>query len=91
MSLTRQESYWHGFYEESEESTRDAIDAEFYAARCHLNASGFVTANDDRAEAVISALVRYIVESKESTMPDAPKTQADYELRLISFMRGTRL
>lgn len=64
MSLSPSDRHWHSVYEALPFTLSDAVDNAFNRARealmCHHTIS---TAQDDRAECVVSALTRYLCES----------------------------
>lgn len=66
MSINTQDKYWHERYEAMSKSQREDIDCAFGAAIESLKDSGYEGQLkwDDRAEALIAAITRYIEESK---------------------------
>ncbi len=65
MSLTSEEKYWHIVYEELPKDTRDVVDAAYDAAVKVVTTSGFVAGQDDRAEALVAALTKYLLASQK--------------------------
>ena len=63
MSLTKQQSDAHKRYEESYPIIFEAVNKAYYAARQSLIDSGMEVANDDRAEALVAAILIYVEES----------------------------
>ena len=66
MSLTAEQSKAHQRYEHAEEANPiifEAVNKAYYAARQSLIDSGMEVANDDRAEALVAAILIYIEES----------------------------
>lgn len=56
--------YWHEYYAEMPACDRQLIDSAYAAAIKDLKYSGLTCANDDRAEALVAAITRYVVESR---------------------------
>ena len=50
-------------YDSLPEETKDAVDGAFREARKALRAAGLKAAGDDRAENLVGAICRYVVES----------------------------
>ena len=64
--LSKVEQYFHTIYEKVDNRDREIIDRAYYAAVQVLREMGdFQPAGDDRAEALVSAIMRYVVESCE--------------------------
>jgi len=63
MSLTREQSNAHDRYEESDPIIFEAVNKAYYAARQSLIDSGMEVANDDRAEALVAAILIYVEDS----------------------------
>ena len=64
MSMTSESTYWHTQYEqvENEKEGKD-INRCFKLMREYLTANGYACANDDRAEELVSAITKYIMQS----------------------------
>lgn len=62
--LTSTERHWHDQYEALPANTKEAIDEAWLTMSRELRAAGIACANDDRAEVLIAALTRYVVESR---------------------------
>lgn len=60
--ITQQDKKWHEIYEGLPPETREAVDDAFMAARESLKENFMQTAGDDRAEALVAALARYVVD-----------------------------
>ena len=54
---------WHESYERCHPDIRRAVDRAFAAAQTSLKESGFASANDDRAETFVAAIIMYLTES----------------------------
>lgn len=65
MSLTTEEQHWHTHYRSSDDDTIAHIDLAFQVLRDALRTQGFSPANDDRAEAMIAAITKYILTSRK--------------------------
>ena len=65
MSLTLEQKQAHERYENADVLIRRTVDTAFTAARNAIAATGMDTAGDDRAEALVSAILVYIEESAE--------------------------
>jgi len=89
----------HDRYASADDATKEAIDAAYSAARNELESRGIVCANDDRAESLVAALMRYADASSTTghafarrsllgldtePTPSGPETCADFE----SFVRA---
>jgi hypothetical protein len=62
--LSKVEQQFHTIYEKVDDKDRDIIDRAYSAAVHVLREMGdFQPAGDDRAEALVSAIMRYVVES----------------------------
>jgi hypothetical protein len=62
--LTNDWRYWHSLYEDESFPFKNAVDKAYDAARSAIQSQGYSTANDDRAEELVAAIVRYIIESE---------------------------
>lgn len=60
--MTDRDKFWHHIYEGLPPESRDAVDEAFRAARESLKENFMLTEGDDRAEALVAALTRYVVE-----------------------------
>lgn len=56
--------YWRGRYEGMGAGDRALVDTMCRDAQAVMKAWGLVPAQDDRAEALVAALARYVVESR---------------------------
>jgi hypothetical protein len=65
MSMTIEETRAHERYQTAPKVFTDVVDNAYKAARKVIEDSGMDVANDDRAEALVSAIVRYIEDSAE--------------------------
>ena len=66
LSLTNVEQHFHTIYEKVDDKDRDIIDRAYSAAVQVLREMrDFQPAGDDRAEALVSAIMRFVVESCE--------------------------
>jgi hypothetical protein len=66
MSLTPSDRYWHRVYEALPHDINDAIDAGWQHAVRAIRETGdlkLLTAGDDRAETLVAAITRFVVES----------------------------
>ena len=64
--LSTVEQHFHTIYEKVADKDRDIIDCAYYAAVQVLREMrDFQPAGDDRAEALVSAIMRFVVESCE--------------------------
>jgi hypothetical protein len=61
--LTAEQSKAHKRYENADSIIQEAVNKAYYAARQSLIDSGMDVANDDRAEALVAAILIYIEES----------------------------
>jgi hypothetical protein len=62
--LSKVEQHFHTIYERVDDKDRDIIDRAYSAVVHVLREMGdFQPAGDDRAEALVSAIMRYVVES----------------------------
>jgi hypothetical protein len=67
MSLTKEDKLWHKEYESLDEETIEAINDAFDSVVFDLRIGvGITGAMDDRAEALIAAIARYAIESKNA-------------------------
>ena len=64
MSLTKDDKHWHKVYESLDEETIETIHDAFDSVVFDLRIGGITGAMDDRAEILIAAIARYVVESK---------------------------
>jgi hypothetical protein len=62
-TFTEQDKYYHFEYESMSSDARKNIDSAYKAARNSLRDSGLKTSNDDRAEALVAAIARYVMAS----------------------------
>jgi len=62
--MNERDKFWHRRYEEADDSTREMVDQAFNVARKSLEANGLIPANDDRAECLVAAIMRYVHESR---------------------------
>jgi len=69
MSLTPEQSKAHERYENANAIVRRVVDDAYKAARKAITDSGMVVANDDRAEALVVAILIYIEDSAEMAVP----------------------
>ena len=64
--LTRDDKQWHVIYEDVlTDIERAAVDDAYKAATFELRHAGLTLSGDDRAESLVAALTRYIVESRK--------------------------
>lgn len=63
MSLTRDQHAVHERYERFAPKVKLAIDRAFKQTQAVLRNEGLIVANDDRAEALVCAIVEYVEES----------------------------
>jgi len=69
MSLTKEDKYWHEQYEALDEETIEAIHDAFDSVVFDLRiGAGITGAMDDRAEILIAAIARYVIDSKKTTV-----------------------
>jgi hypothetical protein len=62
--MNEQDRFYHSMvYQVADANVKAAIDAAYKAARRHLEAAGLPCANDDRAEAFVAQITRYVSES----------------------------
>lgn len=64
MSMTTTDRLWHDEYELADADTQQAVDHAYRAAVDSLRDNGIATSNDDRAEALVAAIMRYVNESR---------------------------
>lgn len=62
MGLSQQDRKWHAVYSTAPQDLKDRVDEAYGAATSRLREEFLKTANDDRAEALIAAITRYILE-----------------------------
>jgi hypothetical protein len=65
MSLTVEQKRAHERYQAADPVVRKVVDLAVNAARDQIIDSGMVAANDDRAEALVAAILIYIEDSAE--------------------------
>ena len=65
MSMTAEESRLHDQYEFSHPIIKMATDDAYQAVRARIEADGMIVANDDRAEQLVVAIYKYIIDSAE--------------------------
>lgn len=63
MSLSTDAKFWHSEYQRADKLVRNTVDRAFTAARGAIASTGMDTANDDRAEELIAAIMKYLTES----------------------------
>lgn len=64
MSLSAEERKWHEVYQDLDEETVNTIHDAFDSVVFDLRMANIKGAMDDRAERLIAAITRYVVESK---------------------------
>lgn len=65
--INAQDEKWHDCYENSLSNVeRSAVDSAYRAAVVVLKAEGIPIANDDRAECLVAAITRFVVESRKN-------------------------
>lgn len=62
MSLTPEDRKWHDAYDTAPRDLKDRVDEAYGAAVARMREEFLKTANDDRAEALIAAITRYVIE-----------------------------
>lgn len=62
MSLTVQDRNGHRLYQDCSRITRGVIDSAYEHVAETLKAHGITPVNDDRAEALVAAITRYLFE-----------------------------
>lgn len=67
MSLSAETKVLHDQYSRDTTITRTSVDEAFEAAVTTLRAQGFDTAVDDRAETLVVAIYKYLLDSAEPT------------------------
>jgi len=65
MSMTNEERRLHQEYETAHPIVKMATHDAYIAVRARMEADGMTIANDDRAEQLIVAIYRYIIDSAE--------------------------
>ncbi|QEZ48954.1 hypothetical protein D2917_32350 (plasmid) [Cupriavidus oxalaticus] len=64
--MTQQDRDWHMVYERGATPLQKADIVEAFANMCtELRAKGYTCANDERANSLLGAITRYIVESQQ--------------------------
>ncbi len=63
MSMTNDAIFWHQAYEDAHHEVRETVDSAYKEVRRIFKRDGGQVANDDRAEELVAALMRYWVES----------------------------
>jgi hypothetical protein len=61
--MTTQDKEWHRAYESLPENERAVVDDAYRAVREMFEFCDLVAANDDRAEAFVAAIARYLIAS----------------------------
>jgi hypothetical protein len=59
MSLDRNLSHYRGIYDEADENFRSLVDLAFDAAQGVIKQAGWPAAEDDTAENLVTAIVKY--------------------------------
>lgn len=62
---TQQDRDWHNVYQAATQQQKADVIAAFEAARAVLAAQGYSVAEDDRAEALVAAITRYMTQSQQ--------------------------
>jgi hypothetical protein len=69
MEITKQDRLWHNAYEDMPKLERKAVDDAYNIVVKHLEKKSGLTrfrgANDHRAECLVAAIARYIVDSRK--------------------------
>lgn len=71
MPLTEQDRAWHETYEQLTPQAKGAVDNAAGSLGRYLLFAGFRAAEDDRAEALVAAITRYLVLSNPHLGPDS--------------------